>query len=87
MHWEMRHPKLAIASFWLRWVVGCALFIVVFPFWAITAFMLANAGIILGSTSKQPWTMEGVLSPWEKTKFLREAVRREAECKRQTPNG
>lgn len=77
MYWEMRHPKLAIASFWLRWLVGWPLAIAVFPLWFVTQHaMLAVAWLI------DPYDVP----PWKKSNFLREEIRREAECKRQTPN-
>ena len=61
MHWEMRYPKIAITKFWILWVIGWLLIILMFVLKPI-AFIIEETCHLAVS-----WVD---FTPWELKKFL-----------------
>lgn len=61
VHWHWRHPKLALATFWLRWLIGWPLYAAFMPIAVLSAAVFAALA----------W-LRMDHAPWELAKCLRQ---------------
>jgi len=70
IHWEWRYPRLAIASFWIRAVVGWALWVALFFPWI-------GINLAMGFAA---WLKQDH-SPWKLTSVVNHPALKDEACK------